>query len=51
MIALLCSMRVISMGMNYVEESLTQEVLGYVSIIVGDAVETNHLLPKYFIHS
>ena len=26
------------MGMNYVEESLTQEVLGYVSTIVGGAV-------------
>jgi len=45
-IALLYIMRVTSMGMNYVGESLTREALGYVSIIVGDAVERNHLLSE-----
>ena len=34
------------MGINYVGESLTREALGYVSIIVGDAVERNHLLSE-----
>ena len=45
-IALLYIMRVTSMGINYVGESLTREALGYVSIIVGDAVERNHLLSE-----